>query len=267
MNAQERTGLLRTAGTALVGLCIVSAGLLLGGVRHDLEAVADGDPGAHYFSHEMPRMPGAREAPLGAGLSFNNMPLEVSFFQTEKPVAEVREFYLAKFAAMKLSTSVTDGGDEGAVVYGNDTQKKVQRIISIQRRGGATFVFPAQVPLLAVPSFAPPENLDVALMPGASGFVQIGSSDYGRPSRLIMWHHEKETQAVAAFVKDEMKRLGWAEAEGGGPSLMGTVLEFSRPGGSATFTVFRQKTEGPTSVVANVQGRAAFDSRPTTGER
>jgi hypothetical protein len=246
-------------GAALLGLGIVAGGLMLGGVRQDLEAVAEGDPAAHYFSYEMPRMPGTREAPLGAGLSFNNMPLEVSYFETDKPVAEVRKFYLEKFAAMKLLTSVTDGGDEGAVVYGNDAEQKVQRIITIQRRGERTFVFPAQVPLLAVPSLSPPKDLDVALMPGASGFVQIGSSDYGRPARLIMWHHEKEAETVAEFVKADMKRLGWAEAEGGGASLAGTVIEFSRPGASATFTVFRSKAEGPTSVVANVQGNPTGD--------
>lgn len=237
--------------SAALGLVVVAAGLLLGGLWQDLEAVGTGDPMQNYFSHEMPRQPGAAEAPLGRELSFNGMPMEVSFYQTEKDVVTVRDFYLREFGRMKLQTSVTEGAD-GAVVYGNDEKAKIQRIVSIQRRGEGTFVFPAIVPLFGIPSAAPPAASDLAVMEGAVGYGDVTAADYGRRSRIVTWQHAAPEGEVATAVRARMKALGWREYIEGVSA--GTEIRFSREGREATYTITRSIDSRLTSVLTTVVG-------------
>ena len=252
MTTLNTRSIARAMLSLLLGAALVAGGLLLGGLQQDLEAVATGDPMRSYFTHEMPRFPGASEAPLGKGLSFNGMPMEVSHFSTGKTVDEVRAFYLDAFKAMRLEASSNDG-DDGAVIYANDAKAKVQRIVSIQRRGGETYVFPAVVPLFAVPVLAPPAAADVAVMEGALAYTDIRSSDYGRPSRLVTWYHAAPVDDVAAAVKARMAELGWTAHEGG-ISIAGTGLQFSKAGREATYTIFRKPGGALTAVLATIHG-------------
>jgi hypothetical protein len=242
----------RAALSLLLGAAIVAGGLLLGGIRQDLEAVGDGDPMRNYFTHEMPRLPGAAESPLGKNLSFNGMQMEISHLQTGRTVAEVRDFYRDAFTRMQLKTSVTEG-DGGATVYANDERAKVQRIVSIQRRDDQTFVFPAVVPLYGVPALSPPRAADVAVMDGALAFTDIRATDYGRPSRLVTWYHPAPVEDVAKAVKERMAALGWTEQEGGF-SLAGTALQFTRDRREATYTLFRKPGGALTAVLATIHG-------------
>lgn len=249
------TSFVRAGLTLALGAAIVAGGLLLGGVRQDLEAVGTGDPMRNYFSHEMPRFPGASESPLGRDLSFNGMPMEISYFQTGRGVGEVRDWYLAVFKKMSLSTSVSEG-DGGAVVYGTDTRARIQRIVSIQQRGDGTFVFPAIVPLLAIPVITAPTDGDVAVMDGATGLAQISSSDYGQASRLVTWRHTAAVDEVAAAVRARMGDLGWT-ADEGGASPIGTTLRFVKEGREAIYTIFREGPKPPTSVLVTISGGGA----------
>ena len=239
--------------TAAIGCAIVGGGLLLGGLRNDLAAVGGIDPVTGYFTHEMPAFPGSQATPLGKGLSFNGMPMEIAFYQTEKPVAELRDFYAARFKAMKLKTSVTDNAGE-SVVFGNDEKANVQRIVAIQRVGSMTYVFPSVVPLLAVPATGAPEKSDVAVLPGSIGYTEITSSDYGRPSRVVTFHNEKDVAENAAFIKTRMAELGWKEDALWSPDSV-AVMHFTRPGRDAVFTLLSREAPGMTSVLVNVQGK------------
>lgn len=246
------TSLVRGGLTLVLGAAIVAGGLLLGGVRQDLEAVGTGDPMRNYFTHEMPRFPGASESPLGRDLSFNGMPMEISYFQTGKGVGDVRDWYLAAFKKMSLATSVS-GGDGGAVVYGTDTKARIQRIVSIQQRGDGTFVFPAIVPLLAIPVITAPTDGDLAVMDGATGLAQISSSDYGQQSRLVTWLHTAPPNEVVEAVRAKMVAQGWT-ADDSGASPIGTALRFVKEGREAVYTIFREGPKQPTSVLVTVSG-------------
>ena len=113
-------------------------------------------------------------------------------------------------------------------------------------------VFPAIVPLFGVPSVAAPAESGVAIMPGATGFINIFSKDYGRPSPLITWQHPASEDEVASFIKSRMKDLGWEE--GDGAQVGGTILYFSKGGAHATVTVLRPKGDAITSVLMSIQG-------------
>jgi hypothetical protein len=152
---------------------------------------------------------------------------------------------------MKLQTSVS-GGEDGAVVFGNDEKARVQRIVTIQRRGKGTFVFPAIVPLFAVPSLKPPAAPDLAVMEGAVGYSDIAASDYGRRSRIVSWQHAASEGEVARMVRARMKALGWrSDAD---DTTAGASIRFFKEGREATCTITRSADSRLTSVVTTVVG-------------
>ncbi|MFA6034860.1 MAG: hypothetical protein WC889_18315 [Myxococcota bacterium] len=245
--------------TALLGFMIVAAGLTAGGVWSDLEAVGSGDPMAHYFSGAMPD-PGVHQTPLGADISLNGMPMEIAYFQSERTVKDLRDFYLGEFKKMKLVTAVKEIENE-SVVYGADKKAGQQRIVVIRRQGDQTLVFPSIVPLMAVPSFGAKPGSDIFAPEDAKGFVEISSADYGKSSRVIIYRVAKAPAETADLVRNGMKAKGWevellpgASNDKGYGGESGAVIQFIRAGKAATVTVTPGEEKGSSAILMNVQG-------------
>jgi hypothetical protein len=240
--------------TFLLGAALVGLGLLLGGFHKDLEALSEQDPGANYFPEGMPMFEGSRPTPLGTDIKVNDVPMQVAYFETDRPVDEVRTFYLNEFKQMKIQAH-SDMGDGWANVYGEDFKKNVQRLVAIQRQGARTFVFPSIVPLSAVPNLDPEKSGDVFIMPGASGYSEMSSREYGKSSRMILYQSPLGPAESTIRIAEGMAKLGWK----GGQDLQGQegsrVMEFSCESGRAAVMLMPQKGGGA-SVIINVQGGA-----------
>ena len=241
--------------TALLGFMIVAAGLTLGGVWGDLEAVGSGDPMAHYFSGAMPD-PGVRMTPLGSDITFNGMPMEIAFYQSERAVKDLRDFYLGEFKKMKLVTAVREIENE-SVVYGADKKAGQQRIVVIRRQGDQTLVFPSIVPLMAMPSFSAKPGSDIYAPEDAKGFVEISSADYGKSSRVILYRVARAAGETADLVRTGMKAKGWELESGfdstaGGAGGAGRIMQFNGKGKGAMVTVNPGDTPASSTVLMNV---------------
>jgi hypothetical protein len=238
--------------TSLLALLIIAAGLIIGGAWEDLQATGDGDPMRGYFSDDMPNFPGSSPAPLGKDLNFNDLPMEVAYFETEAAVAEVRDYYLNAFKKMSLMAHY-DGGPGGAVVYGHDLKKKTQRLVAIQRQGARTFVFPSIMPMLAMPSLDPAKAGGVFVVPGAVGYSAVSSREYGKASRMVAYQSPRDSAETASLITEGMKKLGWVPGTSADMSGGSQMLDFTSESGRASVMVMNGRAGGA-AVLMNVQG-------------
>jgi hypothetical protein len=201
---------LRTLASAGVAAGLMALALKLGEVP-EVQAAPYSAPRL-YAEGEMPSYPNVLEFPLGDGLKINGVPIRASYFTTDKPAEEVRDFYREAFKKKGLFVRETTS-KEGFTVTGAAGGAFATSSVIITRSGSGAQVFPAILPVEASPlRLLPGEDVDVPFTKDSIGVLDVGSTGIGG-GRNVVYQEMQKISVVEPRLTSDMQKRGWRLAD------------------------------------------------------
>jgi hypothetical protein len=225
---------------------IAFLGLLAGGEHRLAVATRGEDPMAGYYGPDMPRYPGAEEAPVGRESSIGGTTIKMSYFMTEDEPAKVGRFY-ASFWRQRRFFVREDVTHVGGVVSAVDVANALiyqallgvqgQRVEARGERRPRTLVFASQArgPLRALEGGA--EAAPVPLYPESQTILALGTGEGDKRARLHLSVNDGGLEPNVAHYARELRALGYAPETTRQPDGIGAgsrVLLYRKEGSEVT---------------------------------
>ncbi|WP_224245584.1 hypothetical protein [Hyalangium gracile] len=208
-----------------------------------------------------PAYPGANITPMGM-LEANGNPMEMSFFDTRSPAADVLDFYRREFRQRGYHVvTEPDGKGGGAVNYYDPMMGALISVTAVgvgSGREAHTMVFPSivEAPQGVHLQGSAPEALP--LPPGAVTVLRVDDRSPGPSdgSSTVTQVAHGTPQMLADFYKAEMAGRGFVQKDSHSSNGV-EMLDFSRAGERVSLSLSPIEKEGlPQSLVTLVMERA-----------
>jgi hypothetical protein len=202
----------RTAVVLFVCAGIAFLGLLAGGEHKEATAWRQNPMAGFWSGKQMPRYPGAREAPAGPASNVGGSEVKMSFLTTEDDPDKVARFYRRYWRARRLFVR-DDVTHMGGVVSAVDVEggQIYQALITVHK--GRTMVFPSvtRSPLQAMESGGAEQPAPVPLFPESRAVINLGSKEADSAAKVSLSVNDGGLEPNAQHYSRELRARGYKE--------------------------------------------------------
>jgi hypothetical protein len=208
----SRSSHTRVFGVLFICAGIAFLGLLAGGEHKEATAWRQNPMVGFWQGKQMPRYPGAHEAPAGPSSSVGGAGVKMAFFTTEDDPDKVARFYRRYWRARRFFVR-DDVTHVGGVVSAVDVEggQIYQALITVQK--GQTMVFPSVThsPLRAMESGGGEQKPPVPLFPESRAVINLGSKERDAAAKVSLSINDGGLELNEQHYRRELKSRGFAE--------------------------------------------------------
>jgi hypothetical protein len=224
MSHKQRTSKTGSHGRVFVVLFLCAGiaflGLLAGGEHKEATAWRQNPMAGFWQGKQMPRYPGAREAPAGASSNVGGAQVKMSFLTTEDDPDKVARFYRRYWRARRFFVR-DDVTHVGGVVSAVDVEggQIYQALIMAQK--GRTMVFPSVThsPLAAMETSGAAQQAPVLLFPESRAVINLGSKEADTAAKVSLSVNDGGLELNEQHYRRELRARGYKEEINKRPKL------------------------------------------------